>query len=865
MLEKIAELDYSQSQLKELNAEMRRWLDVADDDMAVLRSENTALRKQVKNLEKIVSDAKQVEAEPSRTLLIHDLDMKKRRDDKIQKLEEESDMMKEQNKKLTAESGMEEAQLGLLHRDEAIYQKNLQLKHSEETVEECSVIIKDLKLINQALREQLENRQDEHLLSLMEEKEGTLSPPLSLADEIRLLAASDEEKTSMSHWEHQSNEDTEAGEERLLKPQSLTVEQKNTRCEGILETAIQRAGLYVMGIFIVLILLFMEGNIAGCDASISISNLWTHVHQLLQPYCRVHYGESRRVAAAGGMKAPRRPRQTRLLPRFCVCGVGLLAAAWIFHLNDVTGSHGPTVDHDILSKREFIQQKEYNNQNDTVSRSAINEFPEDIFTLEQRRHGAVLLHVLCAIYMFHALAIVCDVYFVPSLEKVSENLQLSQDVAGATFMAAGSSAPELFTSLIGVFITKGDVGVGTIVGSAVFNVLVIIGICGIFSRQPISLSWWPLFRDAVFYILSILVLILVIYDEKVLWWETIILISMYGIYIIIMKFNRSLCSLVERHCSRAGQPCLSSLRRTTAVGNVGDCDNDMVPLKPDSSVVAGQDSGVVMVDELLHLHPHQLSFSEASLRLLITPHFPPFTRLRMAGRMIINEVHCKRSHPSHNAKSAQFVRLGPRQRLIRARVGPEDGGATGEEGLGATGAWGRENGTVADGDRQMLEGEREGWYLLTFLSSTLWIALFSYLMVWMVTIISYTLGIPDVIMGITFLAAGTSVPDCMASLIVARQGMGDMAVSNSIGSNIFDVLLGLGFPWALRTLIVSYGSVVTINSKGLVYSVILLLASVTLTVLCVHLNRWRLDRRLGFSLLLLYAIFLLCSVGFERL
>lgn len=39
------------------------------------------------------------------------------------------------------------------------------------------------------------------------------------------------------------------------------------------------------------------------------------------------------------------------------------------------------------------------------------------------------------------------------------------------------------------------------------------------------------------------------------------------------------------------------------------------------------------------------------------------------------------------------------------------------------------------------------------------------------TIIGYTLGIPDVIMGITFLAAGTSVPDCIASLIVARQGL----------------------------------------------------------------------------------------------
>ncbi|XP_059201737.1 sodium/potassium/calcium exchanger 3 isoform X2 [Centropristis striata] len=571
------------------------------------------------------------------------------------------------------------------------------------------------------------------------------------------------------------------------------------------------------------------------------------------------------------MKAPRRPRQTRLLPRFCVCGVGLLAAALIFNFSDVTGSQSPSVDQDIsMSKRELIQQEVDNNQTDSISTSAVSDFPEDIFTPEQRRHGAVLLHVLCAIYMFHALAIVCDVYFVPSLEKVSENLQLSQ--------------------------------------------VVIIGLCGIFAGQPISLSWWPLFRDAVFYILSIVVLILVIYDEKVVWWETIILMSMYGIYIIIMKFNRSLCSLVERHCSRAGQPCLSSLRRTTAVGSVGDCDNDMVPLKPDSCVVAGQDSGVVMVDELLNLNPHQLSFSEASLRLLITPYFPPFTRLRMAGRMVINE----------------------RQRLIRARGGPEEGGASGEEGLGANGAWGRENGLAAEGDRQPQEGERgketggetgrgaqlkeeeeeeeeqeegeeedapfgpfilpegwcmrlkwliswpvnillyftipncnlprwERWYLLTFLASTLWIAFFSYLMVWMVTIISYTLGIPEVIMGITFLAAGTSVPDCMASLIVARQGMGDMAVSNSVGSNIFDVLLGLGFPWALRTLIVSYGSVVTINSKGLVYSVILLLASVILTVLCVHLNCWRLDRRLGLCLILLYAIFLLCSVGFERL
>ena len=51
----------------------------------------------------------------------------------------------------------------------------------------------------------------------------------------------------------------------------------------------------------------------------------------------------------------------------------------------------------------------------------------------------------------------------PSLEAISEKLHLSEDVAGATFMAAGSSAPELFTSVAGVAVET-DIGVGTIVG-----------------------------------------------------------------------------------------------------------------------------------------------------------------------------------------------------------------------------------------------------------------------------------------------------------------------------------------------------------------------------------------------------------------
>ncbi|KAL4659704.1 sodium/potassium/calcium exchanger 3-like [Arapaima gigas] len=543
--------------------------------------------------------------------------------------------------------------------------------------------------------------------------------------------------------------------------------------------------------------------------------------------------------------------------------------------------------------------------------SPLTEFPDDIFTQEERQRGAVLLHVFCAVYMFYALAIVCDDYFVPSLEKISENLQLSEDVAGATFMAAGSSAPELFTSLIGVFITKGDVGVGTIVGSAVFNILVIIGVCGIFTRQTVSLTWWSLFRDSLYYILSVVGLILVSIEDLIFCFiptfSSVLLVAMYGLYILIMKFNAQIFGFVEQRCGGPGSLCAGGETHAEGVAEdrSANCNSSVVLLSKGQG--PGAESQVVMVDELLKVQPHQLSFSEAGMRVMITRHFSPRTRLMMAGRLLINE----RQRLSQSLRGSdgtvgdmlvkgggsvgdlpetprpppeEASNRGSTDSTMKMESVPEGDGPTEEEEdeegmfnpLKMPREWGRCDSTkwlISWPLRLLLYctvpncvvPRWHRWFMVTFVTSTLWIAIFSYLMVWMVTIISHTLDIPDFIMGITFLAAGTSVPDCMASLIVARQGLGDMAVSNSIGSNIFDILLGLGFPWALRTLVVDYGSLIFIKNKGLVYSVILLLASVFLTVLSVHLNHWKLDRRLGVGLLFLYAIFLLCSILFIQI
>jgi hypothetical protein len=76
---------------------------------------------------------------------------------------------------------------------------------------------------------------------------------------------------------------------------------------------------------------------------------------------------------------------------------------------------------------------------------------------------------------------------------------------------------------------------------------------------------------------------------------------------------------------------------------------------------------------------------------------------------------------------------------------------------------------------------RKKYFALTFAMSILWIMVFSYLMVWWATVVGKIVGISDAVMGLTFLAAGTSVPDLITSVLVAKQGHGDMAVSSSIG------------------------------------------------------------------------------------
>ena len=49
-------------------------------------------------------------------------------------------------------------------------------------------------------------------------------------------------------------------------------------------------------------------------------------------------------------------------------------------------------------------------------------FPTDAFSDDQLKHGAIIFHIIGILYMFYALALVCDEFFVPSLEVIIEKV-----------------------------------------------------------------------------------------------------------------------------------------------------------------------------------------------------------------------------------------------------------------------------------------------------------------------------------------------------------------------------------------------------------------------------------------------------------
>jgi len=590
-----------------------------------------------------------------------------------------------------------------------------------------------------------------------------------------------------------------------------------------------------------------------------------------------------------------------------------------------------------------------------------------------------------SLYMFLALSIVCDEYFVPALERMAEAWQISDEIAGATLMAAGGSAPELFTSFIGTF-TESSVGFGTIVGSAVFNVLFVIGMCAIFSTGELKLTSWPLARDATYYCLSLLVLaiffgVLTPNDIKV--YEAAILFAMYFGYVAVMAYNEKLNVLLwggrkdkvvpekdegetkKDAAAASDEPPRQVIR--VRRGSMMDEANGLIHNKEKLNVsmntpftfragilqmMVGQsaadlagayavtqikgtlretfeaiddsqnDDGQIDAKELEMLlvkvsgAPVSQKVVDDTLKKLDTNGdgtiFLDEFKVWYVGstHMVKKQIHAhftdmdiegsglmKKSDTIHMLERMHVEDIEKAEKMAHAEASWTGESITREDFTD----WFIQSKFLSEAMTSNTNGEGEAthlviswpkriheqilflitfplmitmyctipdvrnpkykdWFVTAFVMAIMWIGIYSYFMVAWITLTGNTFSIPVQVMGLTFLAAGTSIPDLLSSVIVAKKGLGDMAVSSSIGSNIFDVLVGLPLPWLV------YGIYKTISTDGevdgvlvvadsLFVSLIILFAMILSVIAIIHLSGWVMTKPLGGAMFLLYIAF----------
>ncbi|KAF0298057.1 Sodium/potassium/calcium exchanger 5 [Amphibalanus amphitrite] len=400
-----------------------------------------------------------------------------------------------------------------------------------------------------------------------------------------------------------------------------------------------------------------------------------------------------------------------------------------------------------------------------------------------------------------------------SVPQVTANsLGLSEDVAGATLLAAGSSAPELATTTLGVFVTKDDIGISGVIGSAVFNAMLVISLVSLLVDDKIRIKCYPMLRDILCYLISIAALLAVIYDNFIAWYEALALVSMYVLYCLVMWKNRAIERwILSRYLSAPSAEKRSLMTRDHQPAAAGDSEEGEKGARGQFQEVEFQRKSRLerdaseAIEQEMTANVHEVPYDDND-----TFRWPDGTFSRVLHVISLPiVVGCYLTMPD----------VGKRR-------------------------W-------------------RPWYPVTFVVATLWIALFSYLMVWMITVIGFTMNIPDTIMGLSFVAIGVSIPDVLASVAVARDGYGDMAVSNALGSNVFDILFCMGVPWLISTLLVYPGSYVKVDSGGMLYSTVFLFSTVIFLLVATYLSRWTLSKPYGISLLVWYALFLSVACLYE--
>ena len=439
-------------------------------------------------------------------------------------------------------------------------------------------------------------------------------------------------------------------------------------------------------------------------------------------------------------------------------------------------------------------------------------------------------------YMFVGFHIICDDFFVPALNVLCDKLGVPDDVAGATFMAAGASSPELFASLIGV-ITHSAVGAGTVVGSELFNMLVIVGGVCLVTPIPLTLDWRPLAREVFFFTVSLIGIIMALADEEVTIVESSVLISGYGAYVVVCAKYRA---LMRMFCPATGgggggdeefyidfnleEPSTGGSELEEQIVDTGEDLRQTL-----NGAAFGMDYGDVIMHGFLHKKSDFYSKAHVSKNVwqkrwvVLDDDKLFYTRKSGKDRVLIStpqtwadsivrsvtytefELKTSANDIIFKATNPQVARRWIKvliQRIEHAKtMSPSSAARAGEDAVEEDEHDHTEHHDLLEVPEStggkiffyfvfpmlcvfkytipdVKDPKYTNWYPATMILSVVLMALMANVMMTGAESSGCILLIPEDVMGLTVTAAGTSLPNLFASLIVAKQGLGNMCVSS---------------------------------------------------------------------------------------
>eukprot|EP01083_Nonionella_stella_P029198 80456_1 len=472
-------------------------------------------------------------------------------------------------------------------------------------------------------------------------------------------------------------------------------------------------------------------------------------------------------------------------------------------------------------------------------------------------YWGLVLWIALAIYLMIGQFVICEEYFVPILAQLGDRWNMAEDVQGATLLAVGSSSPELFTALLGViFYPNDNPGPGTNVGSAVFNMCIIIGLSAIFAPRSATLQLIPFLRDSIAYIIGLIQLFLfysVISPGYMDMWESIFLTAWWVLYVVMVyrtdfmaerccccipqteiKMNETKTELefntvYDKHVHVTSMNDTNSRRKSRRsviyeekeedeeTGPIADTDQHPDIHKYNNIHIAPGALDEAYIDEDLQqlldeLNRKQKENVNKGWIVVVMPRKQTKTGTHLpvpSTSPIDNPMQNNRRNTSIVSQThSSYVR---RRTLLetlsyeRMRESVEHKYDEDHESQSRTSRVLHKCLVPWVKLFHITLPKKEGTFVaqhiyVTIMMLVAWLGILTFFVVDCAEKIGNCFSMPGDLLGITLLAVGSSLPDCISSIIVARQMKIDMAVANAFGSNIFDVNLCVGFSFILGSI-----------------------------------------------------------------